>query len=356
MEEITINIERTPELIAAEINNIKEQTKRQVLYNSIEIGRRLTEAKMALPHGEWGKWLEEKVDYQKSTANNFMKIFREYGPNQITLLDNNAKSQAIGELSYTQAITLFGIHDINKREEFIENNNLNDMSTRELKKAIDELNEVNKEKEELKKTAQTALNKNISFEKKIKELEKTSNEALRNLKEKENEKLEAIKETEELKSKVKDLEGRPIDVISGVDESKVKELEEQHKKEIEELNSKIKESQDKLKKLESKPAETTKEVDEKKIRALQNGHKIEIQTLLAEIETSKNRVKDLEIKLNDTNKNNTDENLVKFKVHFDGIVGNFKTLLSDVSEIGEDNQDRYREAVKGLLNKMLESI
>ncbi|MGL5087096.1 MAG: DUF3102 domain-containing protein, partial [Clostridium sp.] len=43
MNELTVN--RTPDLIAAEIRNIKEQTRKVVLYNSIEIGRKLTEAK-----------------------------------------------------------------------------------------------------------------------------------------------------------------------------------------------------------------------------------------------------------------------------------------------------------------------
>ena len=82
-------VNRTPEIIAAEINGIKEQTKKMVLYNSIEIGRKLTEAKLLMDHGEWGKWLENAVDYSKSTANNLMKIFQEYGAEQITLLDNN---------------------------------------------------------------------------------------------------------------------------------------------------------------------------------------------------------------------------------------------------------------------------
>lgn len=356
MEESIINVSRNPELIAAEINNIKEQTKRQVLYNSIEIGRRLTEAKMLLPHGDWGKWLEEKVDYQKSTANNLMKIFKEYGSDQLTLLGDNAKSQALGNLSYTQAIALLGIHDTNARDEFIEKNNIDDMSTRELKKVIEELNQAKKEKEELKKTVQISTNSNLSLKEKIKELEKISNEALSTLKEKENETLEAIKETEEYKSKVKELQERPIEVISGVDEAEVKKLEEQHQKEIGELNNKIKESQAKLKELESRPTEIIKEVDESKIEVLQDQHKKEIETLMSKIEASKNRVQDLELKLNDTNKNNTDENLVKFKVHFDGIVENFKTLLSDVAEIDEGNQEKYKVAVKGLLSKMLESI
>ena len=125
MSNLVIN--RTPEVIAAEINSIKEQTRKVLLYNSIEIGRKLVEAKELVPHGEWGKWLEESVDYKKSTANNLMKIFEEYGSSQITLLDDNLKSQAFGNLNYSQAILLLGLPS-EDREKFVEENKVDEMS------------------------------------------------------------------------------------------------------------------------------------------------------------------------------------------------------------------------------------
>jgi hypothetical protein len=39
-----------------------------LLTNAIEIGRRLKEAKELVPHGEWGKWLEELVSYSQRMA------------------------------------------------------------------------------------------------------------------------------------------------------------------------------------------------------------------------------------------------------------------------------------------------
>ena len=214
--ELTIN--RTPEQIAAEINSIKEQTRRQVLYNSIEIGRRLTEAKSLVPHGEWGEWLENRVEYSKSTANNLMKIFKEYGADQLTLLGNNAKSQAIGELSYTQAIALLGIKNPEERENFIENNNINDMSTRELKEKVKEIERLSNENEqltkdnmELKKTTQVTMDRNASLTEKLKNLEKTSEEAFKSLEEANEKILESQKETEQYKSKVQELENLTLD-------------------------------------------------------------------------------------------------------------------------------------------------
>ncbi len=167
MSELTLN--RTPDLIAAEINHIKEQTRIQVLNNSIEIGRKLVEAKSLVSHGEWGVWLEKKVDYSKSTANNLMNIFEKYADSQMSLLGNNAKSQAIGELGYTQALTLLGIHDDEEREKFIEENNVNDMSTRELKKAIEDLNKTKSEKEALEKELKDLKSKSKAEKDKLKE-------------------------------------------------------------------------------------------------------------------------------------------------------------------------------------------
>lgn len=60
--------ERTPPVIAVEINMIKQQTEKVVLNNAIEIGRRLKVAKDLIPYGEWGKWLAESISYTERTA------------------------------------------------------------------------------------------------------------------------------------------------------------------------------------------------------------------------------------------------------------------------------------------------
>ena len=53
--------DRTPFVIATEINTIRHQTRKILLAGALEIGRRLKEAKELLPYGEWGKWLENKA-------------------------------------------------------------------------------------------------------------------------------------------------------------------------------------------------------------------------------------------------------------------------------------------------------
>ncbi len=50
----------------------------QTAENIIEIGKTLLEVKEKLPHGEFLSWLENEVNYSKSTAYNFMKVAKEF--------------------------------------------------------------------------------------------------------------------------------------------------------------------------------------------------------------------------------------------------------------------------------------
>ncbi|MCM1565904.1 MAG: DUF3102 domain-containing protein [Dehalobacter sp. 4CP] len=87
--------ERTPLVIAAEINMITCQTKKILLTSAIEIGRRLLEAKDLVKHGEWGKWLAESVSYSQKTAERLIKLYQEYGPNFSDGLDTSKSTSRV---------------------------------------------------------------------------------------------------------------------------------------------------------------------------------------------------------------------------------------------------------------------
>ena len=72
---------RTPDTIAAEIRALTAS----MLCNVLEIGRRMCEVKEMLPHGSFGDWIRENTGYSSSTANNFMRLFQEYGAEQGSL-------------------------------------------------------------------------------------------------------------------------------------------------------------------------------------------------------------------------------------------------------------------------------
>lgn len=131
---------RDGDIIAAEINVIKEHAAKVVISSAIEIGKRLVEAKAVVGHGQWGKWLAEKVDYSQSTANNMMKLYQEYGTGEVNLFDNWTNSESFGKLSYTQHLALLTL-PFGERAEFAEKHQVADMSTRELEKAIRERDE-----------------------------------------------------------------------------------------------------------------------------------------------------------------------------------------------------------------------
>lgn len=133
-----LQVTRTPEMVAAEINLIKDQTRKLVLSNSIAIGKKLKEVKEMLEPGQFGKWLAEAVDFSQSTANNLMRVYEEYGADQGVLFGSAAKSDVVEKLTYTQAVLLLGV-PAEQREDFIKEAHVEDISTRELQTEIKKL-------------------------------------------------------------------------------------------------------------------------------------------------------------------------------------------------------------------------
>lgn len=151
--------ERTAETVALEIRTLQRQAQGIILSYAIEIGRRLVEAKSMLPHGEWGAWLKRELDYSQSTAQNFMRVYKEYGADQQSLFGGVPKSQAFGNLTYSKALKLLAITDEEEREKFIEEHDVSAMSTRELAEAIRARDDAEAEKSRLEKELQLANDK-----------------------------------------------------------------------------------------------------------------------------------------------------------------------------------------------------
>lgn len=126
MKELTeFNIEKT----TAEILILKDQTAQ----NIIEIGKRLIEVKENLPHGEFGNYLKEKVEFSRQTANRFMSVATQF-----------SNSSAMSNLGSTKLFLLAGL-DEEDRQELIQENNVEDMTTRELEQAVKEKKEITKQ-------------------------------------------------------------------------------------------------------------------------------------------------------------------------------------------------------------------
>ena len=121
------------EAITQEILDAKRRGGEAIL----TIGRCLTEAKQTLPHGEWLPWLTEQVEFSPRTAQNFMRLAREW-----------SNTQALADLGAAKALTLLAL-PTEEREAFISENHVVggeektviDMTSRELERAIRERKE-----------------------------------------------------------------------------------------------------------------------------------------------------------------------------------------------------------------------
>lgn len=182
-------------IVTAEIRTITITVKKIMLATAIELGRRLVEAKEMLPHGEWGDWLKREVDFSQSTANNLMKIYREYGSAQESLF-GEANSQMFENLTYSQAILLLKVPE-DEREEFVQANDVENLSTKELEQAI-------KAKQEAEKQAASAAESLKKAEEAAAEAEQTAKSAEQRAAKAESEKEKAVNALEEeMKAKAK---------------------------------------------------------------------------------------------------------------------------------------------------------
>lgn len=171
----TLQQNRSLEVIGAEIRALTAS----MLGNVIEIGRRMVEAKELMPHGEFGSWIKKNTGYSSSTANNFMRLFEEYGSKQISLFGAEVEnSQTFGKLSYTKALALLALPSAEEREEFVKTHDVDAMSTRELQQALRERDEalaaLKESQEDLKNTAyelDLKIRANAEADARIKELE-----------------------------------------------------------------------------------------------------------------------------------------------------------------------------------------
>ena len=141
---VPMSEQRDLRTVTAEIKTLQRAAQRMIVEYIVEIGRRLKEAKTMLAHGEWGRWLAEEVSFSQSTANNYMRIFDEFAANQITIEGAVSNSQTIGKLSYSKALKLLALPE-EEREEFVEEHDVEALSTRDLDRLIKEKQAAEKE-------------------------------------------------------------------------------------------------------------------------------------------------------------------------------------------------------------------
>lgn len=314
--------ERTPEIVAAEIRQIRNDTLKEYLNSCIEIGKRLCEAKEMVSHGEWANWLKTAVSFSQRTANNLMKIYEKYGAAQGELWGASAISQTFANLTYSQAVALLAVPD-EEREEFVEKNDAASMSTRELQEAIkarDEAEEkLQKEKAAADERVRAAQRQAESV---MEELDKLKDE-VKNSKDK--------KELEKLKSQLKDAK------------DKLKAHENLHSMQMEEVEVVQKQNQEEINRLKAElAAAETKEPEPS-------------EEMQAEIERLKEKLKKAE-QLG-AERLAADEETARFKVLFQTVQNNFSDLMDAMYSMrNEEKRGKGKAAVRALFERLTKEL
>ncbi|WP_311486540.1 DUF3102 domain-containing protein [uncultured Anaerococcus sp.] len=236
----------------ANLNQIVSEIKffeNQAVVSYWEIGKRLSQAKEQVGHGEWIPWIEENLNYTRQTASSLIRVYESY-PNGNTSL----------HLNFSKVLALTSIKDEEDRQDFIDSHEVEDMTTRQLQAEIKEYKAGLEEKEKQLEES-TAANKRLAD--KVIELEQREPEII--------EKEVVPEDYEDLKEQQKDL----LDIQRNLEEElyrerkNVKEVEPKDykdlklkAKEIDKLYEEIKRKNIQILSLQNKEKEALEKLEE----------------------------------------------------------------------------------------------
>lgn len=325
----------TVETLTTEILVYKQQTA----LNIIEIGKRLIQVKEQLPHGGWGKYLEEQVDFTERTAQRFIKCAEEF---------SNATSTSV--LPVGHMFELLAL-PADQRDEFIQAHPVDDMTQKQLREAIKaqkdaeqqateaqgERDELQEELTHMKENLQQLIREKSTLQTKASTLEE-ENEDYKTTMEQARTSMDSLVE----KIKAKDLKLLKLteqlqEAQSGtVDEEQVTKLKAQLQQAQEEING----LQEELKKPPIIPTVIEEKIPEATVQ--------ELARLQEEVERLKSAPKDAAP---------GDASVLKYRVAFEVLKSNFNQLLQSLSEITDaETHTKYQAATKKLLAVMGERL
>lgn len=332
--------------LAVEIITFDRQAKITAVSCAIEIGERLLEAKDLVPHGEWGKWLKENVNYSQSTANNFMRLYREYGSDQGSLFTTVANSQTIMNLDVSKALALTVLPP-EEREEFVAEHDVEQMSTRDLKEALQENRELKQQQQQLQK----------QLEEKDRQVKETSAQLDT-----------AITERQKMQEKLSET----VNQNAGYEKSLQVKIDAAKK-----LEQEKKAAEEKRRESEQKVQQLQQQIDALKVQKLQPDQQIigqlraeaekqaqqqfqeQIEKLTQEKERAEQKAQQAEEKnrqLESKASSVQSRELIVFDEKFKAFQDNYNQLNTLIAKMEDATAGKVREAVKKLLSVMTENL
>lgn len=221
-----IQTQRTPDIIGAEIRGLTQQAKRMTLWFGIEIGRRLTEAKAMLDHGQWLPYLKEQTEFSQPSASRLMRLYDEYGAKQTSLFGAELNYSTLNNLSISNALRLLAVPE-DEREEFAAEHDVEHMSARELDELIKQRDDAEKRaaaaEEQLKQADEGAALRAAMVNDKLAAAEVAAAEAAREREELNKALAAAESKRKAVEAELEELRARPVEVAVEVDEKAVEE-------------------------------------------------------------------------------------------------------------------------------------
>lgn len=319
--------------ITAEVKQLQREAKNIVLVYAIQIGRCLKEAKAVLKHGEWGDWLKNEAEFSQSSANNYMKLYEEYGSDQLSLFGNIANSQTIANLPYTKALQLLAV-PAEDREEFVQENAVEDMSVRELQEAIRARDEAQKKQQEAERAVEQArklldqgTEERAALAEQMRDREARMDDVLSQLAQAREECINLQEELEVAKKAAED--AGDVDLTDRIEEIRQEEEKKAREAAREEQELKLKKQTDRADKAMERLSEAQKNAMDAEDR----------------LKTAQQRVKDLEEELEQAKKRQEAaaragrNDVAEFRAIFVELQDMAKKLKEKVAEIGREDPE-----------------
>ena len=349
-------IERTPAIIAGEINYIKRQAQQTLLAASVEIGRKLNEAKALVPHGLWEDWLTENVDYSQSTANNLMRIATEYGDEQVSLFSGKSNSETFASLTYSQAVALFAL-PMDQRQEFVENHDMEDLSTRELKEEIAALKSETEKRDEIIREMEVEGNelreKIGRLEEENEEAERDYNSAAGELEEKQKALQDALKGKRDAEAMF-DAAKKLADANAKEKDKAVKAKAAAEKKEAD-LMKQLNDATEEIRRLEAE-AQEKPEPEQITMEAAVSEEALEAQREKIAAEEREKLQEELRAEYEKKLSAAANPDNQRCVLRFESFCAEYQRLTKAMQGLPEENRNKIRENVRSALERMLEEM
>ena len=328
----------TPERLGVEIRELTRQAKAMTVYYAVEIGRRLTAAKSMVPHGGWADWIHENTEFSQTTATRMMRIFDEYGAAQIGIFGAEPNSSTLQNLSISNALRLLAVPE-DERETFAEAIDAENLSARELDKAIRERDAAVADRDNARREANV-------YSLRTKKAEEELQEAMERAQTLEDDLKAARNDRRQIADELEALRKRPVEVAVQRDEKAIREAAAKAKAEADASWEKKKRELDKqAETTQQELVRTRKETELLKEQLAEAKKKAEAADNDSEKERLSGEVEDLRKKLAMADKDVTAAQLYFYQ--WQAAFNQIKQAISNIKD--EDKAGKLRAAIKAQL-------